>query len=75
MPILKKPWQPMHWAGPKDRAEIAFIHARESDCHVLLDQLAAGEIPLRVTHNDTKINNVLMTRPPAKASVSLTSTP
>ena len=39
--------------------EIAFIHAREKDCHVLLDQLAAGEIPLRVTHNDTKINNVL----------------
>ncbi|HCJ59220.1 MAG TPA: mucin desulfatase, partial [Faecalibacterium sp.] len=27
---------------------------------VLLDQLAAGEIPLRVTHNDTKINNVLI---------------
>ena len=23
-------------------------------------QLAAGEIPLRVTHNDTKINNVLL---------------
>ena len=34
--------------------EIEFIHAREQDCHVLLDQLAAGEIPLRVTHNDTK---------------------
>ena len=40
--------------------EIEFIHAREKDCHVLLDQLAAGEIPLRVTHNDTKINNVLL---------------
>ena len=40
--------------------EIEFIHAREQDCHVLLDQLAAGEIPLRVTHNDTKINNVLL---------------
>ena len=26
----------------------------------LLDLLAAGEIPLRVTHNDTKINNVLI---------------
>ena len=40
--------------------EIAFIHAREKDCHVLLDQLAAGEIPLRVTHNDTKLNNVMI---------------
>ena len=39
--------------------EIEFIHAREQDCHVLLDQLAAGEIPLRVTHNDTKLNNIL----------------
>jgi hypothetical protein len=41
-------------------SEIEFIHAREQDCHVLLDQLATGEIPLRVTHNDTKINNVLI---------------
>ena len=40
--------------------EIAFIRAREKDCHVLLDQLAAGEIPLRVTHNDTKLNNVMI---------------
>ena len=40
--------------------EVAFIHAREKDCHTLLDLLAAGEIPLRVTHNDTKINNVLI---------------
>ena len=40
--------------------EVAFIHAREKDCHVLLDLLAAGKIPLRVTHNDTKINNVLI---------------
>ena len=48
--------------GPGRQAsltEIAFVRAREADCHVLLDQLAAGEIPLRVTHNDTKINNVL----------------
>ena len=55
--------------------EIAFIHAREKDCHVLLDQLAAGEIPLRVTHNDTKINMFCSMKPPAKASVSLISTP
>lgn len=55
--------------------EIEFIHAREKDCHVLLDQLAAGEIPLRVTHNDTKINNVLIDAATGKASASLTSTP
>ena len=41
-------------------AELAFCTAREKDTHVLLDALAAGEIPLRVTHNDTKLNNVLL---------------
>ena len=41
-------------------AEVAFIRAREADCHVLVDQLAAGVLPLRVTHNDTKLNNVLI---------------
>lgn len=41
-------------------AEIAFILARESDCSVALDALRNGTLPLRVTHNDTKLNNVLM---------------
>ena len=41
-------------------AELAFCMAREQDTHVLLDALHAGEIPLRVTHNDTKLNNVLL---------------
>ena len=26
----------------------------------VLDAIAAGEVPVRVTHNDTKLNNVLM---------------
>ena len=41
-------------------AEIEFCRERERDVHVLMDALAAGEIPLRVTHNDTKLNNVLL---------------
>ena len=41
-------------------AEIAFVRAHEADCHALVDQLAAGVLPLRVTHNDTKLNNVLI---------------
>ncbi len=45
-------------AGP----EIAFALAREADCAVAMDALAAGRLPLRVTHNDTKLNNVLMDR-------------
>ena len=40
--------------------EIAFVRAREADCRYLTDLLAAGELPLRVTHNDTKLNNVLL---------------
>lgn len=39
--------------------EIEFVLAREKDCPVLVDLLNAGELPLRVTHNDTKLNNVM----------------
>lgn len=41
-------------------AEIDFIRARASDCSTLLDLQAAGEIVERTTHNDTKLNNVLI---------------
>ena len=40
--------------------EIAFVLAREADCSVALDALRDGTLPLRVTHNDTKLNNVLI---------------
>ncbi len=39
--------------------EIEFVKSRKADCAVLLDLLEKGELPLRVTHNDTKLNNVL----------------
>jgi len=42
------------------KEEIAFVLAREADCSVAMDALRAGKLPLRVTHNDTKLNNVLM---------------
>lgn len=42
------------------REEIQFVLDREKDCHILCDMLAAGEIPLRVTHNDTKLNNIMI---------------
>lgn len=41
------------------RAEIAFAEARESATGWLLDLQAAGRLPVRITHNDTKINNIL----------------
>ncbi len=41
-------------------AEIDFMLAREADCSAALSALREGLLPLRVTHNDTKLNNVLM---------------
>lgn len=39
--------------------EIYFALERMQEASVLTDLLAAGELPLRVTHNDTKLNNIL----------------
>ena len=41
------------------QAEIQFVKDRKADTHRLTDLAAAGQLPLRVTHNDTKLNNVL----------------
>ncbi len=40
--------------------EIEFVLEREKDASVVVDALKEGRIPLRVTHNDTKLNNVLL---------------
>ncbi len=42
------------------QAEIDFVLAREVDASVVVDLLADGRLPERVTHNDTKLNNVLI---------------
>jgi hypothetical protein len=42
------------------REEFEFIRVRESLTGRLLDFVESGEIPIRVTHNDTKINNVMI---------------
>ena len=42
------------------RSEVDFILEREKDTSILLDLYENGELPLRVTHNDTKISNILM---------------
>jgi hypothetical protein len=42
------------------RAEFDFITSREPLTGLLLDLVDAGAIPVRVTHNDTKINNVMI---------------
>lgn len=49
------------------KEEIAFALEREKDTPVLLDLLAEGKLPLRVTHNDTKLNNILFDADTKKA--------
>lgn len=49
------------------KEEISFALERESDTRVLTDLLHAGELPLRVTHNDTKLNNILFDADTKKA--------
>ena len=48
-------------AGRADsvKEEIEFVRARKADTSVLVDLLNEGKLPLRVTHNDTKLNNIL----------------
>ncbi len=40
--------------------EIEFALAREKEAGTLVELLEAGKLPLRVTHNDTKLNNVML---------------
>ena len=49
---------PMHRAA-QVQPEIEFALARQAEMSAIQNALTAGELPLRVTHNDTKLNNVL----------------
>ena len=60
-------YRQLHEAMEKDscgrlasvRAEVDFALAREAEAGAMMALLDKGELPLRVTHNDTKLNNVL----------------
>ena len=39
--------------------EVAFVKARKDFMSLFVNKLENGDLPLRVTHNDTKINNIL----------------
>ncbi len=41
-------------------AELDIFHSLEDECSTLARALEAGAIPERVTHNDTKCNNILL---------------
>lgn len=51
-------------SGSKERValaqkELSFVFDRRQDTSILTDLLSEGKLPLRVTHNDTKLNNIL----------------
>jgi hypothetical protein len=58
---LQQAVQNDHYNRAKDaRPEIEFALKHESIVDVILKGMAKGNIPERVTHNDTKFNNVMM---------------
>ena len=50
------------YVGRKDlcKEEIQFVLNQSGDIDRVVNGLAKGEIPVRVTHNDTKLNNILI---------------
>lgn len=48
-------------SGRKDTCveELEFVKARKEKTKKLVDMIEKGQLPIRVTHNDTKLNNVL----------------
>jgi len=64
-PLRMRRFREAAQADVKNRAkgvhsEIQFVLDREEEASILTDALERGEIPLRVTHNDTKLNNVMI---------------
>lgn len=49
-----------HGRAADVQPEITFAMEREEMVDIVIDLMAVGEIPERVTHNDTKLNNVLL---------------
>lgn len=58
---LQQAFQKDHYNRAKDaRPEIEFALKHEPLVDVILNALAKGKIPERITHNDTKFNNVML---------------
>jgi hypothetical protein len=58
---LQQAIQKDHYNRAKDaRAEIEFALKHEPMVDVILNAMAKGKVPERITHNDTKFNNVML---------------
>lgn len=51
------------------QAEITWVNSHKYLCGKIVDRITSGEIPLRVTHNDTKLNNVMFDQKTGKGLV------
>lgn len=51
------------------KAEIEFVEARRDTFGEIVNGIADGSVPLRVTHNDTKLNNILIDETTKEARV------
>ena len=49
------------------KEEIQFVLERRDLAEVLENMQSTGELPLRVTHNDTKLNNIMLDKETGKA--------
>ncbi|MCX7007670.1 MAG: phosphotransferase, partial [Kiritimatiellaeota bacterium] len=52
--------QDPHGRATGAATEIAFVEQRAAMCARLLERAQRGELPERITHNDTKLNNVML---------------
>lgn len=55
-------------------AELAFVDARRAEASKIVSMMASGEIPERITHNDTKINNVMIAEDGTTVVIDLDTT-
>ena len=55
-------------------AELAFIDRRRAVASTLVEMMRRGEIPERITHNDTKINNVMLAPDGSNVVIDLDTT-
>lgn len=55
-------------------AELAFVDERREQAAKIVNMMATGEIPERVTHNDTKINNVMLAPDGSNVVIDLDTT-
>ena len=58
----------------KVAAELAFVDRRREEAARIVTMMAKGEIPERITHNDTKINNVMLSADGSNVVIDLDTT-